>query len=215
MLAGRDLERLQRDVADISLRGSPKVTAHLFDALDILAHKGFVASLPALPDVVISTIGLLGDQQAAQSDPTASDLIIRTNLNGVASILGVFAESFEARGAGIIVGFSSVAGERGRASNYLYGAAKAGLTAFLSGLRNRLHSKGVTVITVKPGFIRTRMTEGMDLPQALTSDPIEVAAAVLKAVERRRDVIYVRPIWRTIMAVIRALPEAIFKRTRL
>ena len=107
---------------------------------------------------------------------------------------------------------SSVAGERGRAKNYVYGSAKAGFTAYLSGLRNRLAGKGVHVVTVLPGFVDTKMTEGMDLPRRLTAQPEEVADAVFRAVERKRDVIYVRSIWRVVMAVIRAIPEWKFKR---
>jgi short-subunit dehydrogenase len=108
-----------------------------------------------------------------------------------------------------------VAGERGRASNFVYGSAKAGLTAFLSGLRNELAGKGVQVITVKPGFVATAMTADMDLPAALTAQPDEVARAVVAAQLRGRDVIYVRPLWRLIMTVIRAIPEGVFKRLKL
>ena len=115
----------------------------------------------------------------------------------------------------MLVGVSSVAGERGRASNYVYGSAKAGFSAFLSGLRNRLAGSGVHVVTVKPGYVRTRMTDGMDLPPRLTAEPDEVARAVVRAIRRRRDVVYVRRIWRVIMLAVRAIPERIFKRTRL
>jgi short-subunit dehydrogenase len=107
---------------------------------------------------------------------------------------------------------SSVAGDRGRASNFIYGSAKAGFTAFLSGLRARLSRKNVHVITVKPGFVDTRMTAGMNLPPLLTAQPDEVAAAVLKAHAKGANVIYVGRIWRFIMLVIRLLPEPIFKR---
>jgi short-subunit dehydrogenase len=118
----------------------------------------------------------------------------------------------ERRGNGCIIAISSVAGERGRASNYVYGSAKAGLTAFLSGLRNRLARKGVSVMTVKPGFIATKMTDGMNLPPWLTAQPDEVAAAIYRAHRSGRDILYVRPIWRPIMAVIRYIPEVLFKR---
>ena len=107
-----------------------------------------------------------------------------------------------------------MAGERGRAADYVYGSAKAGFTAFLSGLRGRLAASGVHVATVKPGFVRTRMTDGMDLPARLTATPEEVAAAVVAAVRQRRDVVYVRRVWRPIMFVLRAVPERLFKRMR-
>ncbi|MDE3123332.1 MAG: SDR family NAD(P)-dependent oxidoreductase, partial [Paracoccaceae bacterium] len=137
--------------------------------------------------------------------------VMRTNFEGPAAILAAFANRFEARRSGTIVGISSVAGERGRATNYIYGSAKAGFTAFLSGLRNRLAGKGVHVVTVLPGFVATRMTAGMDLPAKLTAQPSEVGRAVLRAVKTRRNVIYVRPIWQVIMAVIRNIPEGVFK----
>ena len=121
----------------------------------------------------------------------------------------------EQRGSGTIIGVSSVAGERGRASNYIYGSAKAGFTAFLSGLRNRLRKSGVTVITVKPGYVRTRMTEGLNLPAVLTADPDELARAIRNAHRKKRLVVYYRPIWRLIMFVIRCLPESVFTRMRL
>ena len=103
----------------------------------------------------------------------------------------------------------------GRATNYVYGSAKAGFTAFLSGLRNRLAKQGVQVVTVKPGFVDTRMTEGMKLPPLLTAQPAEVGAAVLAAAQRGRDVIYVRWIWRLVMLIIQHIPERIFKRLKL
>jgi decaprenylphospho-beta-D-erythro-pentofuranosid-2-ulose 2-reductase len=105
-----------------------------------------------------------------------------------------------------------VAGDRGHATNYIYGSAKAGFTAFLSGLRNRLFGKGVTVITVKPGFVRTRMTEGLNLPDKLTANPHELARAIFRAHKRGRLVVYYRPIWWLIMLIIRCLPERIFAR---
>ena len=128
--------------------------------------------------------------------------------------MDALAERFEERGSGTLVGISSVAGERGRAANYFYGSAKAGFTAFLSGLRNRCAASGVHVVTVKPGFVRTRMTEAMQLPALLTATPEEVAVAVDRAVRRRRDVVYVRRIWRFISLVLRTVPEPLFKRMR-
>ena len=140
---------------------------------------------------------------------------MRSNYIGPAAILGEAANRMVARGTGVIVGISSVAGERGRARNYVYGSAKAGFTAFLSGLRNRLHGIGVRVITVLPGYVATRMTESMLTPSLLTAQPDEVAAAVLAVERQSRDVVYVRPIWRLVMAVIRAIPEPMFKRLHI
>ena len=121
----------------------------------------------------------------------------------------------EGRGSGCIIGISSVAGDRGRASNYIDGAAKGGFSAFLSGLRNRLATKGVQVLTVKPGFVNTRKTAGMKLPKPLTAEPEEVARAIIAATARRKDIIYVRPIWWLIMAIIGAIPERMFKKMKI
>lgn len=186
-----------------------------FDALDIASHAGFVDALPELPEIAICAVGLLGVQSDSERDPAAAIRVMRSNYEGPASILAELANRFEARGHGTLVGISSVAGERGRASNYVYGSAKAGFTAFLAGLRNRLAGKGVHVVTVLPGFVATRMTEDMDLPSRLTARPEEVAEAILRAVSQKRNIIYVRPVWRLIMAIIRGIPETIFKRWSL
>jgi decaprenylphospho-beta-D-erythro-pentofuranosid-2-ulose 2-reductase len=165
--------------------------------------------------VVVSVIGLLGDQARAEADPDHAATIMRSNFEGPALILGLFAERFLSRGSGTIVGISSVAGDRGRASNYVYGSAKAGFSVFLSGLRNRTANRGVHVLTVKPGFVRTRMTEGKNLPRAVTAQPDEVAQAIWRGVSKQKDQIYVRPIWAVIMFIIRSLPESFFKRTSI
>ena len=211
-LAARRAETLEADRADIALRHGVAVTLHEFDALATEGHATFVEGLPELPAVAVSAVGLMGEQEANARDTAAAVRVMRSNFEGPASVLGVLANRFEARGSGTLVGISSVAGERGRAKNHVYGAAKAGFTAFLSGLRNRLAGRGVHVVTVLPGFVATRMTEGMDLPARLTAEPAEVAAAVVRAVERGRDVVHVRRIWWAIMLAIRAVPERIFKR---
>lgn len=214
-LAGRDAELLQRNATDVAARSTCAATHHFFDALDAASFSGFVDGLPRLPDAVVSVVGILGEQARAESDLDHAAAIMRANYEGPSLILGLFGERFARRGAGTIIGVSSVAGDRGRASNYVYGSAKAGFTAFLSGLRNRLRKRGVRVMTVKPGFVRTRMTEGLKLPGPLTAEPIEVAEAIWRGVEKRRDIVYVRPIWALIMLIIRTMPEAIFKRLKL
>jgi short-subunit dehydrogenase len=155
----------------------------------------------------------MGDQAESQIDPEAAELVMRSNYVGPAAILALVANHMEAAGHGTIIGVSSVSGERGRASNYVYGSAKAGLTAFLSGLRSRLAQSHVAVITVKPGFVATSKTADLNLPKALTAQPDEVARAVIEAQRKNRDVVYVRPLWRPIMLMIRALPERLFKKT--
>jgi len=214
-LAARRSDDLEMQKSDLELRYRIPVTLHEFDTLETAAHAAFVAGLPELPEVAICVVGLLGRQQEDERDLEAAIRVMRSNYEGPAAALSVLASAFEARGSGTIVGVSSVAGDRGRASNYIYGSAKAGFTAFLSGLRNRLAKKGVHVVTVKPGFVRTRMTEDMELPGRLTAEPSEVADAVYRAVVRGRDVVYVRPIWRIVMMVIRLIPEGIFKRMKI
>ena len=157
----------------------------------------------------------MGKQSYSERDPKAASLVMRSNFEGPASIMALFANIFEERGSGCLVGISSVAGVRGRAKNYVYGSAKAGFSAFLSGLRNRLAKKGVHVVTVLPGFIATRITEDMNLPLRLTAKPDDVAFAVIKAVQKRQDVIYVKPFWRVIMMIIKIIPEKVFKKIRI
>lgn len=214
-LAARRSIDLEADAADIALRHGTSVSVHELDILDTSRFTAFLDGLPVLPEVAICVIGLLSDQATAQRDLAAATLTMRSNYEGPALLTGLIAERFAQRGSGTLIGISSVAGERGRASNYVYGSAKAGYTAFLSGLRNRLSKSGVHVMTVLPGFVRTRMTEGMDLPPRLTAEPGVVAEAIFRAAQRRRDVIYVKPVWQLVMAVIRTIPERLFKRTKL
>jgi len=216
VLAARDGAGMARNAAGLTARTGHAVPVHALDITDTAAFPAFVDGLPRLPDTVVSVVGLLGDQARSEADPAEAALVMRTNFEGPSLLLGLLAERFAARGSGTLVGVSSVAGERGRASNYVYGAAKAGFTAFLSGLRNRLAPKGVHVLTVKPGFVRTRMTAGMPLPKPLTAEAVEVGAAIFRGAEvARRDVVYVRPVWALVMLVIRTIPEGVFKRMKL
>jgi decaprenylphospho-beta-D-erythro-pentofuranosid-2-ulose 2-reductase len=216
LLAGRDLVALQREADDITARTGAKVSTYVIDILDTGSFGTFVNGLPDLPDVILCVIGYLGEQAKAERDIVHASTIIRSNFEGPALLLSIFAERLSAHGEGTIVCVSSVAGERGRATNYVYGASKAGLTAFLSGLRNRFGKTNIRVITVKPGFVRTRMTEGMLMPRILTAEPDQVAQAIFNAVTvRYRDVIYVKPIWLPIMTLIKAIPEPIFKLLRI
>ncbi len=215
MLAARDAETARRNADDIAARTGVPVSLHALDLLDTDRFEAFVDDLPMLPDTVLCVVGELGEQRRAESDIGHAQRIMRVNFEGPALILGIFAERFVARGTGTLIGVGSVAGDRGRASNYVYGAAKAGFSAFLSGLRNRLSASGVRVITVKPGFVRTRMTEGMKLPPVLTAEPEEVGHAILEAERGGSDVVYVRRVWRGVMTVIRMIPEPLFKRLKL
>ncbi len=214
-LAAREAQKLAPDRDDISTRYNVEVTLHEFDALHPDRFAGFLDSLPELPEVAACAIGYMGEQEDSESNLTAASLVMRSNYEGPVGILSELANRFEDRGSGVIIGISSVAGQRGRATNYFYGSAKAGFTAFLSGLRNRLTKKGVHVITVLPGFVATRMTENLDLPKKLTAQPAEVAEKIALAVKKSRNVIYVRSIWFLIMTIICNIPENIFKKMKL
>jgi short-subunit dehydrogenase len=214
-LAARKAERLAEVVTDIEIRHRVQVEAVEFDALDYAGHAAFYEGLNHKPDVAICVFGYLGRQQQAQTDFCEAEKIINANYTGAVSILNIIANDFEQRRAGVIIGFSSVAGDRGRGSNYFYGSAKAALTAYLSGLRNRLAKAQVNVITVKPGFVRTKMTAGLPLPGPVTASPEQVAQDVFKAYRRGSHQVYTLWLWRYLMLVIRNIPEPIFKRLNL
>ena len=169
-LAARDPARLERETRDLRVRMGVAVTAHRCDVLDEDGGVSWLDALESLPDVVVCVVGMLGDQAESRRDGGAAERVMRTNHVGRALLMGAPAERFERRGGGVLVGVSSLAGERGRAANYIHGSAKGG-TAFLPGLRGRPAAAGARVVAVKPSFVRTRMTDGMDLPRRLTATP--------------------------------------------
>jgi short-subunit dehydrogenase len=210
-LAARNTGELQTFAQDIITRTQREVRLAELDILDFDSHQAFYDSLEEKPLGVICAAGYLGDQKRAQSDFTESRKIIDTNYTGVVSLLNIIADDFETRRNGFIVGISSVAGDRGRKSNYIYGSAKAALSAYLSGLRNRLCDSQVHVLTVKPGFVATSMTEGMALPEKLTAQPEEVAEDIFVAQQKGRDILYTKWFWKYIMMIIKMIPEWKFK----
>ena len=214
-LAARNVVSLDADKTDIELRCGVPVTLHEFDVLTTETHATFIDTLPELPEIAVSAVGIMGEQAVSERNLRVAIHVMRSNFEGPASIIAELANRFVERGSGTLVGISSVAGERGRARNYVYGSAKAGFTAFLSGQRNRLAKEGVHIVTVLPGFVATRMTEGRQLPEWLTAQPQDVATAIELAVRKRRDIVYVRPIWRLLRAVIRHIPERYFKRMKI
>lgn len=217
ILAGRDISTLNAIAIDLKIRTNTKSGVECYQ-LDVNNPESFASlwySLPEIPDALLCAVGYLGDQMLARENNDEAGKIISTNFTALVPILSLVASDFEKRKSGTIIGISSVAGDRGRASNYTYGAAKAGFTAFMSGLRNRLFKSNVHVITVNPGFVATRMTENMQLPQSLTAKPEEVAKDILKAVHKKYNVIYSKWFWRYIMLIIRIIPECVFKRLGL
>lgn len=215
MLAARKAESLSAEREDMALRYGVEVTLHDLDVLDTASFGPFIDGLPSLPHIAVCAVGLMGEQDDNEKDMDQAARVLRSNFEGPALLFSELANRFEARGAGVLVGISSVAGDRGRATNYIYGSAKAGFTAFLSGLRNRLAKEGVHVVTVLPGFVATKMTEDLDLPEKLTAAPEEVGEAVYQAVSKTRNIIYVRRIWWLVMMIIRNIPEMIFKKLKI
>lgn len=215
VLAARDESFLQAAQADLHLRYHVNVATKTFDATEYFGHAAWYKTIKPSPDVVVVAFGYLGSHENAMINWSETEKIIHSNYMGAVSILNIVAAEMAKQKRGVIVGISSVAGDRGRQSNYIYGSAKAGFTEFLSGLRNRFYQDGVHVITVKPGFVRTKMTQGLNLPDALTAEPSEVAESILRAIKKKKNVIYVKPLWRWVMLVIIAIPESIFKKLKL
>lgn len=218
IFAGRNAEELEKTANDFSIRYKTKCSALHFDALDYSCHKKFLedvlARLPKLDNVLIA-FGYLGTQEKAQADFNEAQKIIDTNYTGVVSICELIAAEFESRKKGTICVISSVAGDRGRQSNYMYGSAKAGLTAYLSGLRSRMFKSGVNVITVKPGFVDTPMTYGMPLPKPLVASPLKVGSDIYKAMKNEKSIVYTPFYWKWIMLIVKSIPEFIFKKLKL
>ena len=215
-LASRDEDELRRIAADLHLRYGVEVRHGSFDAEATGTHEAFFRSVrAAMPDLsgVVLAFGYLGDQQEARDFKVAAKVIAR-NFTGAASILSLCADYFEPLKRGFIIGISSVAGDRGRQSNYVYGAAKGALSLYLQGLRNRLSASGVRVITIKPGFVDTAMTYG--LPGLfLVASPQSVGERIVAALGKSADVVYLPWFWRYIMLIIKHIPEPIFKRMKL
>ena len=214
-LAARNCHRLAPLQSDLSIKYSVSVTLFEFDALDYNSHQHFFDELPVKPDVTLCVFGYLGDNETARNSWEESARIMHTNYTGAVSVLNVVSNYYAAQKSGTIIGISSVAGVRGRQSNYIYGSAKAGFTTYLSGLRNRMFHENVHVLTVLPGFVDTSMTADMSLPPLLTAKPEEVAEAVFNAARSKKNIIYVKWFWRWIMLIISCIPEFLFKKLKL
>ena len=184
-------------------------------ALDLMNKKDInFSSLDY--DLVFCASGYLGKAgEEIIADEANIERILKINYSELVPVLNTIAKDMVEKGDGTLIVLSSVAGERGRKSNFMYGSAKAGLTAYLSGLRNYLFTHNVRVLTVKPGFMKTKMTRDMDLPKALTISPEKAASLIYRGYKRKRNTIYIAPIWRLIMFVIRNIPEFIFKKMSL
>lgn len=167
-------------------------------------------------NLLFCATGYLGEgTEEGLYDTKNTERIIDINYSKLVPVINYFAKKFESKRSGTIIGLSSVAGDRGRQSNFIYGSAKAAFTAYLSGLRNYLFEKKVHVLTVKPGFMSTKMTEGLPLNPKLTATPKQAAECIYKAFKKQKNVAYVLPIWWIIMLIIRNIPEFIFKKLKL
>jgi decaprenylphospho-beta-D-erythro-pentofuranosid-2-ulose 2-reductase len=216
-LVGRKADVLESMSADLRVRGANAVGMRVMDANDFDAHESMLndaeTSLGGL-DTVLLAHGTLSDQKACESSVELTMRELNTNGLSFVALLTRIAAKFEQRKAGTIVVISSVAGDRGRQSNYVYGSAKALVTAFTSGLRQRLYASGVTVVTIKPGFVDTPMTAAFP-KGALWAKPQKIAAGIVSAVDRSATVLYLPGFWRLIMLVIRSIPETVFRRLKL
>jgi short-subunit dehydrogenase len=216
-LVARNPAKLAAVAADLKTRGAAYVgtaAADLDDTgkhADLLAHA--INSLTGM-DIAYLAHGILGDQAQAEQDFEHAAQIIHTNFVAPVSLLTWLANFCVQRHAGVLAVISSVAGDRGRKSNYLYGSSKAGLSAFLAGLRNRVDREGVTVLTIKPGPVKTAMTAGMKGAEKF-ADVNKVAATIVKAIDNKADNLYVPFQWQPIMFVIRNIPDRIFKKLNL
>jgi len=217
VLAGRDADALDRIARDAWVRSGRPAAVETFDARDPAGHEAFLDACFARAgglDGVVVCHGVLVEQARAERDPAAALAMLEVNVAGTLSLLEGVARRLEAAGAGWLAALSSVAGDRGRQSNYVYGAAKGALSLYLQGLRNRLHASKVRVITIKPGFVDTAMTYGLP-GMFLVASPQYIGERIVAALGRSSDVVYLPWFWRYIMLLIRLIPEPVFKRMKL
>lgn len=217
-LVGRSAEKVEAVAADLRVRGAAYVDTAVLNLDDLRHHPDLLAhaitSLGGL-DVAYLAMGVLGDQPTAEQDAAHAESVLHTNLTAPVSLLTWLANYCVKQAHGTLAVLSSVAGDRGRKSNYVYGASKAGLTAFVDGMRNRVDREGVAVLTIKPGPVRTSMTAGMKGNEKF-ADPAKVAQTIADRIAKGTGgILYVPGIWWPIMTVIKAIPDAVFKKLNL
>jgi short-subunit dehydrogenase len=216
-LVARNPSKLEAVACDLRTRGAADIAVQVLELDDTGAHPQMLAAAAEWLggiDLALIAHGVLGDQERAQADYTVAEAILVTNFLSAVSLSTWLGNYFEARGQGVLAVISSVAGDRGRKSNYVYGASKGALNIFLDGLRNRVDRNGVQVLTIRPGFVATPMTA--HLPQnALFADPNTIADGILKAIRDRKDNVYLPPIWALIMLMVRSIPQSIFKKMNM
>lgn len=216
LLAGRDMPELKTIADDCGLRGAPLAEAIAFDARNPDSFAPIIDRARDIGGTVSAAVfvGSMPTQEEIDADPSLVDGTITDSFTGPARFLTMLAPLQEERGKGTVVGVGSVAGDRGRLGNYVYGSSKAGFHTYLSGLRNRLGRSGVHVVTVKPGTVDTAMTWGMDkLP--FLAQPEKVASDILSAADKKKNIIYTPIIWWPVMTIIKNIPERIFKKMQI
>lgn len=216
-LVGRSREKLEAVSADLMTRGATGVASHAMDLDDTAAHAAMLnAALQTLGmiDLALLAHGVLGDQKTAEASYPVAEAVLRTNFLSPVSLITWLANYFESTKQGTLAVISSVAGDRGRKSNYVYGASKGALNVFLDGVRNRIDRAGVQVLTIKPGFVATPMTAHL-AQGPLFAKPSQVAEGILRAIEKRKDVVYLPPFWAGIMLMVRMIPRWKFKKMNM
>lgn len=213
VLAGRPSPALDAAAQALAASGTPGVGVETFEATDMHRHGALVDEVfdAGDIDVVLLAFGVLGDQAQAEADPAAAVAVATTNYTGAVSVGLHVARRLRQQGHGVLVVLSSVAGDRARRSNFVYGSSKAGLDAFAQGLGDALHGSGARVLVVRPGFVRTRMTAGLK-EAPMTVDPDDVAAAIVSALRHGRETVYVPGPLRLVMAAVRSLPRPLFRK---
>jgi decaprenylphospho-beta-D-erythro-pentofuranosid-2-ulose 2-reductase len=217
VLAGRDPEALARPAKELEAAGAPSVSVVPFDGLDFASHAGFVRDVFAEHgdfDLVVLAFGVLGDQDLAERDGAEARRIVESNFTGAVSVLVPVVDALRTQGHGTVVVLSSVAGERARRSNFVYGSSKAGLDAFCQGLGDSLLGSGVRIVIVRPGFVHTKMTEGM-APAPMSIEADAVADAIVAGLGRGSETIWAPSQLRFVMSALRHIPRPVFRRLPL
>jgi len=217
-LLARNKERLDTIASDLAIRGAKEVKVSTFDANDTASHQACLETAYSwleTIDVALVAHGTLGDQKESETDADYALQELQTNAISTISLLTHLANIMETQGKGTLAVISSVAGDRGRPSNYVYGTAKAAVSTFCEGLQARLYKKSIHVLTIKPGMVETPMTDGMDLPAVLLAKPEQVATDILNAIEKKKDLLYTPWYWKYVMMGIIHTPIKLFKKLNL
>ena len=211
VLAAKNIDELKIQSIDLKVRYNIVVDIYEFDVLKNENYEKFLNNLKEVPSIVICAIGFMGEQKENEKNSDLRTKVLRTNYEGPINIISELANIYEKQGYGTIVGISSVAGDRGRLKNPFYGSSKAGLSSFSSSIRQELGKSKISVITVKLGFVRTKMTNHLNLPKFITSSPEQIAKIIYQAHKKKKNVVYSK-FWFSIMTIVKLIPEFIFKR---